>query len=87
MHVYTGVVMALNIRDKEVDQLAAQLAKARRTTKTQAVKLALRHELDQMGKSLSLEERLRPLQDEVLSYPETGLQADKDFFDSLSDEP
>jgi antitoxin VapB len=76
--------MALNIRDKEVDRLATQLAKARRTTKTQAVKLALRHALDQMGGSLSLEERLRPLQDRILSLSGNGQPADKAFFDDLS---
>jgi len=75
--------MALNIRDKEVDRLATQLAKAQRTTKTQAVKLALRHELDKMG-GLSLEERLRPLQDRILSLSGNGQPADKAFFDELS---
>ena len=76
--------MALNIRDKEVDRLATQLAKARRTTKTQAVKLALRRELAQLGEPLCLADRLRPLQDHILALPKTGLRADKDFFDSLS---
>jgi antitoxin VapB len=81
---YTGDIMALNIRDKEVDRLAAQLAKARRTTKTQAVKRALQRELAQIEFPLGLAERVRSLQDHILSQPETGLPADKEFFDSLS---
>ena len=56
-------------------------------TKTQAVKLALRHELAQMALAPRLADRLRPLQDRILARPETGLPADKDFFDSLSGEP
>ena len=31
-------------------------------------------------------ERIRRLQEEVLSHPATGLQADKGFYDSLNDE-
>jgi antitoxin VapB len=76
--------MALNIRDKEVDRLAAELAKARRTTKTQAVKLALRHEL---ARSVDLKDRLRPLQDRILALADTGHQADKAYFDDLRGEP
>ena len=75
--------MALNIRDKEVDRLAGELARARHTTKTQAVKLALRHEL---ARTLSLKDRLRPLQDRLQSLPDSGA-ADKAFFDDLSGEP
>jgi antitoxin VapB len=36
---------------------------------------------------LPLRERLRPLQDRVLSRPATGMQADKSFFDALSGDP
>ena len=76
--------MALNIRDKEVDRLATELAKAQRTTKTNAVKLALQHELGQMTRKVSLGDRLRPLQDRVQNHPDTGLAADKGFFDDLN---
>jgi len=33
---------------------------------------------------LPLRERLRPLQDRILSRPATGFQADKTFYDELS---
>lgn len=77
--------MALNIRDEEVDRLATELAQARRTTKTQAVKLALQHELARTAPPLK--DRLRDLQDSIESYAETGQTADKSFFDELSGEP
>ena len=41
--------MPLNIRDAEVDRLARQLAALNQTTKTQAVKDALRRELAQLA--------------------------------------
>ena len=78
--------MALNIRDKEVDRLATELAKARRMTKTQAVKLALRHELDGIARHIGLADRLRSLQERILSRSDTGAAADKDFFDDLNGE-
>jgi antitoxin VapB len=78
--------LALNIRDKEVDRLATELAKATRTTKTQAVKLALRHELDQAARKDSLGDRLRPMQERILGLRETGMPADKSFFDDLNGE-
>ncbi len=76
--------MPLNIRDEEVNRLAARLASPKRTNKTQAVKLALTNELQRLDQKLPLWERLRPLQDRVMSRPATGLEADKAFNDELS---
>lgn len=75
--------MPLNIRSEEVNQLAEKLAKARRTTKTEAVKLALVKALEQEEKKPSLAERIKDIQDRIASYPETGLKADKAYRDSL----
>jgi antitoxin VapB len=74
----------LNIRDEEVNALASELARRRQVTKTEAVKQALQNELRLIGKGLPLRERLRPLQQRVASYPSTGLEADKAFYDELS---
>ena len=76
--------MPLNIRCEEVNRLAAQLAERTHTTKTQAVKLALESELRRQDSAVPLRDRLRPLQDRVLAHPATGLEADKNFYDSLS---
>jgi antitoxin VapB len=76
--------MPLNIRNEEVNQLAEKLAARKRLNKTEAVKLALENELRRLEEALPLRERLRPLQDRVLARPETGLEADKAFYDDLS---
>jgi antitoxin VapB len=78
--------MPLNIRNEDVNRLAGKLARRRRTNKTEAVKLALENELRRLDESAPLSERLRPLQDRVLARPETGLKADKTFYDELSDD-
>ena len=78
--------MPLNIRNEEVNQLAARLAARKHVNKTEAVKLALENELRRLDQALPLRERLRPLQQRVLAGPATGLEADKAFYDELSGE-
>jgi len=76
----------LQIRSDYVNELAAKLAALKHLTKTDAVKLALENELRRIEEEKPLIERLKPLQDRVASWPETGLQADKTFYDDLSGE-
>lgn len=78
--------MPLNIRDPEVDRLAAQVAELKRTTKTQAVKDALRHELARAQKDVRLWERTARLRKNIAALPDTGVLIDKAFFDDLSGE-
>ncbi|HSU04337.1 MAG TPA: type II toxin-antitoxin system VapB family antitoxin [Acetobacteraceae bacterium] len=78
--------MPLNIRSEAVNQLAETLAARTRMTKTEAVKRALTNELRRLDEDLPLRERLRPLQDRVMARPATGLEADKKFYDQLSDQ-
>lgn len=77
--------MPLNIRSEAVNRLAEELAARSRMNKTDAVRMALEHELRRLDETMPLRERLRPLQKRVLSRPATGLQADKAFYDELSD--
>jgi antitoxin VapB len=79
--------MPLNIRNEVVNQLAKKLAVGKRLNKTEAVKVALENELRRIELAQPLRERLRPLQDRVLAWPATGLEADKDFYDDLSGPP
>ncbi len=79
--------MPLNIRSEEVNRLAEKLAARAHVNKTEAVKLALENELRRLDEALPLKVRIRPLQERVRSRPPTGLEADKAFYDSLSDEP
>ena len=74
----------LQIRNRGVVELAAKLAATRRTTKTEAVLHALENELARVEGEKSLAERLKPLQDRVMSRPPTGLEADKAFYDDLN---
>lgn len=76
--------MPLNIRNEDVNQLAEKLAKVKRTTKTEAVRLALENELHRATQAVPLRERLRPLQQRIMARPSTGLEADKAFYDELS---
>jgi antitoxin VapB len=76
--------MSLNIRSEAVNQLAETLAARMATSKTDAVARALRNELQRLDDAVPLRERLRPVQDRVLSRPATGQDADKAFYDELS---
>ena len=76
--------MPLNIRSEAVNELADTLAARLKTSKTEAVRRALEAELRRTDRHVPLIERIRPLQDEILSYPRTGKEADKAFFDELS---
>ena len=78
--------MPLNIRSETVNHLADRLAARKRVSKTEAVRLALENELRRLDETLPLIERLKPLQDRVASWPKTGLEADKAFYDWLNDE-
>lgn len=78
--------MPLNIRNQEVSRLAELLAARTHLSKTEAVRRALEHELRRLDRAPPLRERLRPLQERVLARPATGQEADKAFYDGLSDE-
>jgi len=76
--------MPLNIRSEEVNQMAETLAKRLGVSKTEAVRRALRQELGLTDRSVSLWERIRPIQDRIQARGATGLEADKAFYDELS---
>ena len=76
--------MPLNIRNEQVNQLAEKLAAQKRVNKTEAVRIALENELRRVSEALPLWERLKPLRERIAAYPDSGLAADKAFFDDLS---
>ena len=84
----------LQIRNRRVVELAAKLAAVRRSTKTEAVLHALENEFARINGEKgvaepvkTLAERIKPIQDRVMSRPATGLEADKAFYDDLSGDP
>lgn len=76
--------MAFHVRDSETDTLVRQLAKEEGVGLTEAVKLAVRDRLEARKAAVPLRERLKKITQEIASMPETGLKADKAFFDDLS---
>jgi antitoxin VapB len=76
--------MAFLVRDRETDSLVRELAHKRGVGLTEAVRLAVQHELERDEAAIPLRERITALQKDVLRRPRTGLVADKAFFDELS---
>ena len=80
---------SLYIKDSETAALAAELAAALGTTKTEAVRDALlrrKRELEAAAPKPSFRERLEKWHRENPLPPPTGLKADKAFFDWLNGE-
>lgn len=78
--------MAIHIRDAETDRLARELARLQGSGITEAVKSALETKLAEERRALPLMERIKDLTDQIASAPDTGLKADKAFYDWLSGE-
>ena len=76
--------MPLYIRDDATAELVAQLAKQRGITKQDAVRIAVKAELERTAQAVPLRERLEALWRENPLPPSTGQVADKEFFDELS---
>lgn len=77
--------MSLYIRDDKVDELANELMRRLGTkTKTEAVRVALENELKRAGEELSLEERVRRLQDRIAALgPKDPNFDEKAFMDEM----
>ena len=75
--------MALHIRDPETDRLARELARLQGNGITGAVRSALEAKLAEERRKVPLMERIKDVTDRIASYPDTGLKADKAFFDDL----
>lgn len=78
--------MAFHVRDPEADALVRALARDSGLGITEAIKVAVREKIERDRQAKPLIERIHEFQKKVLSRPPTGLEADKAFYDSLSDE-
>jgi antitoxin VapB len=82
--------MPFHIRDPETDQVVRELAREMGTTMTEAVRITASNALRrvrQRRKSSDTRpfiDSIRDIQEEIASFPRTGLNADKAFFDALS---
>lgn len=81
--------MSLYVKDAEVNRMAERLAVLQRISKTEAVRRALRHELEREQDTPSLVDRgsafARALR--AKAGPNAGKAVDKAFIDSLYGEP
>ena len=78
--------MPLYIRDDLVDKLARRVSKALKVTKTDAVRLSLKHELERIDNAIPLVVRIKEIQDAVGINGRIGDFDAKAFSDSLNDE-
>lgn len=76
--------VAFHVRDTETDRLVRKLARSKGVGLTDAVKLAVRNELQREAEVTPLRERLRKVAAPLADYRPTGKRADKKFFDELS---
>lgn len=74
--------MALHIRNPETEERVRHLAAMKKIGLTEAIALAVENEI----RRAPLAERIRPLQERLSRMPDSGLKADKAFYDSLNDE-
>jgi len=79
--------MPLYIKDDSTAQLVSRLAKLRGVSKQDAVKLAVRAELERAEEAVPLRDRFAALRATHPLPPSTGKPADKAFFDELAGEP
>jgi len=74
--------LAFHIKDPATDAAVRKLAAERGISLTAAVREAVENELQRRRRPLK--ERIEEIAEEYRSYPLTGLQADKAFYDELS---
>lgn len=75
--------MAIHVRDPRTDEVVRKLAQKRGIGLTEAIREAVEEALEREDQKLSLWERTADLRAEIASWPDTGLKADKAFFDEM----
>jgi antitoxin VapB len=78
--------MPFSIKDQATIELVNRLARELGLTKQEAVRQAVRAELDRLARAVPLRERLARLWEAHPLPPPTGQTTDKAFFDELSGE-
>jgi antitoxin VapB len=76
--------MAFSIKSKAADAAVRRLAKLKNKTITETIYEAVENEYRRIKGEAPLTERLEALAERYRAFPETGLAADKAFFDDLS---
>lgn len=76
--------MVLHVKDDETDMLVRRLAQKRGVGITTAIKEAVTEALGRKGGGNSLWDDTADIRAMISSHKQTGLKADKAFFDDLS---
>jgi antitoxin VapB len=77
--------MAIHLREPAADLAVRKLAAALGVSLTEAIRISAVNELKRVGaKAVSRRQRIARIQDRLKTFGETGLKADKAFFDALS---
>jgi antitoxin VapB len=77
--------MAIHLREPAADLAVRKLAAALGVSLTEAIRISAENELKRVGaKAVSRRQRIARIQDRLKTFGETGLKADKAFFDALS---
>ncbi len=79
--------MGIYVKDPKTDKAVRKLAKLRGSTLTEAIRCAVEAELArEKDEEQENEAAIDRLIAKVASWPDTGLKADKEFYDSLNDD-
>lgn len=78
--------MGISIKNADVETLARELARRRHMGVTEVIHTALSEMAERDRTRLPLAERLKPIQDQIAAAGDSGLKADRAFYDSLSGE-
>jgi antitoxin VapB len=78
--------LAFSVKDETTDVAVRRLARLWDKSLTETIKIAVEREYARSNATKLLSERLASLSARYRSRPETGLDADKAFFDELSGE-
>ena len=78
--------MSFYVKDRATDEAVRRLAKLKGKTLTKTIREAVEKESERFRQERPLRERVKHIQERIAARPETGLKADKAFFDELSGE-
>jgi antitoxin VapB len=78
--------MGISIKNDEVEALARRLATKHRKGLTEIVHEALREKAEREAAEPTLWEKLAPIHAKLAAMPDSGLRADKAFYDEINGE-
>jgi antitoxin VapB len=76
--------MTFYVKDPATDKAVRRLAKVKGKTLTDTIREAVENEYRELKAKPPLRERIKHIQDRIAARPDTGLEADKAFYDELS---